>query len=83
MTPPNESPVLRPEAAALYLGVTPAMLKRWRLEGGGPRFLRLGHRSVAYLRGECDAWLASRLRSSTSDPGPGGRTPPVDGGRAA
>ena len=43
-------------------------LCRWRLEGGGPPYLKLRGR-VLYARAKVDAWLASRERASTSDPG--------------
>ena len=43
-------------------------LCRWRLEGGGPPYLKLRGR-VLYARAKVNAWLASRERSSTSDPG--------------
>jgi hypothetical protein len=31
-----------------------------RVAGGGPAFVRLGKRRIAYLESELDAWLASR-----------------------
>ena len=44
---------------ARYCGVAPVTLRRWRLEGRGPRFVRLG-RSVKYRLEDVEAWLKSR-----------------------
>jgi predicted DNA-binding transcriptional regulator AlpA len=38
--------------------VSIAVLRKWRREGRGPRFLKLG-RLVRYLVGDVDAWLHS------------------------
>jgi predicted DNA-binding transcriptional regulator AlpA len=55
-------------AAAEYLGLSPATLETLRTRGGGPPFVKLGRR-VVYRREDLDAWLARRLRRSTSDQG--------------
>lgn len=39
--------------------VSTAVLRKWRREGKGPRFLRLG-RCVRYLIADVDSWLCSR-----------------------
>ena len=54
---------------AAQLGITPQTLRRWRMDGRGPRYARLGGpRSMAvYREADVDDWLESRLRSSTSD----------------
>ena len=41
-------------------------LQRWRTEGLGPRFLKIGH-TVRYTKAALDAYLASCERSSTSE----------------
>lgn len=56
-----------PEAAE-YLGLSPATLETLRTRGGGPPFVKLGRR-VVYRREDLDAWIAERLRRSTSDQG--------------
>jgi len=69
--PPSPADALMDETAAgAYLGgaaspVSIRTLQRWRLEGGGPRFVRVG-RLVRYRRSELDAWLAGRICESTS-----------------
>jgi predicted DNA-binding transcriptional regulator AlpA len=62
--------VMRPPEAASYLAISVQRLATMRLDGSGPKFLKLG-RSVAYLREELDLWLRSKTRSSTSDTGGG------------
>ncbi len=57
--------------AAAFLGLTKATLDCWRCRGRGPAFLKLG-RLVKYQESDLAAWLESRRRVSTSDPGQGG-----------
>lgn len=57
--------VLRPHDAARVLGVARQTLARWRCEGQGPAFVKLGARLVGYRRTDLDAWLASRSGQST------------------
>ena len=59
---------LRTPEAADYIGLTKSTLEKLRLTGVGPVFSSLG-RIVVYDRGDLDAWVASRRRKSTSDPG--------------
>lgn len=33
---------------------------RWRSDGDGPPFIRVGGRRILYRRGDIDAWLAAR-----------------------
>lgn len=40
-------------------------LERWRWEGKGPRFLKIGGR-VVYRLEDVEAWEAERLRASTA-----------------
>ena len=55
--------------AAAALGLSPATLRKYRVRGGGPAFVRLGSR-VVYRRADLEAWVDSHARhSSTSDPG--------------
>jgi excisionase family DNA binding protein len=54
--------------AADYLGLKAATLNKWRVFGDGPPFIKVGH-LVRYRKADLDAFLQSRLRRSTSDPG--------------
>lgn len=59
-------PLLRTHEAAKYLSLGIPTLEKLRVYGGGPNFVRLG-RSVRYRPADLDAWLESRIYSSTSD----------------
>ena len=54
--------------AARYCVLSPSYLEKARVAGTGPAFLKLGRRVVYDVR-DLDAWLESRRRTSTSDPG--------------
>jgi hypothetical protein len=54
--------------ASRYTGLSEAFLNRLRSVGGGPAFFKVGTRMI-YSIADLDAWLASRRRTSTSDPG--------------
>ena len=51
--------------AAKRLGLSASTLNKLRLTGGGPRFATLG-RAIRYRVPDLDAWVAARLRESTS-----------------
>lgn len=46
------------------LGVSKRTLQRWRAEGGGPPYIRLGPRRVAYDESASDAWATARSFTS-------------------
>lgn len=53
--------LLRPVAAAAYLGLCRNMLWHWRRYGGGPAYVRLGPaHAVGYAVADLDAWIAER-----------------------
>ena len=66
---PTIQAVLRPAAAAAYIGLTQSTLAKRRLRGDGPVFVKLGAKAVGYRLEDLDAWLAENVRRSTSDPG--------------
>ncbi|WP_426958332.1 helix-turn-helix transcriptional regulator [Muricoccus radiodurans] len=47
-------------AAARFLNVSQRTLQRWRVEGGGPNFCRIGMRRVGYDAAEIERWAAAR-----------------------
>jgi len=57
--------LLDTKAAAARVGLSPVTMERFRLTGDGPRFAKLG-KAVRYRACDLDAWVASRLVSSTS-----------------
>jgi predicted DNA-binding transcriptional regulator AlpA len=70
MTKPTTSPnprLLRTAAAAVYCGSSASSFTKYRIWGTGPTFIKVGG-NVVYDVADLDAWLASRRRTSTSQP---------------
>ena len=59
-------PILTTPELAQEFNVAEITLRKWRLGGTGPRFIRVGA-NIRYRRSDIDAWLASRTVSSTSE----------------
>ena len=57
---------LKVDEAAVRLGLSASTLNKWRTQGRGPRFVKLG-RAVCYRAGDLDAWLQDQVRGSTSE----------------
>jgi excisionase family DNA binding protein len=51
--------------AAEILGVSTRTLEKWRMEGGGPKYVRLSPRCIRYRLRELDEFLKTRLRENT------------------
>ena len=49
--------------AAEYLSVSEATMKRWRSNGTGPEYIRLGERIIKYRQTDLDRWLIERRMS--------------------
>ncbi len=60
--------LLNERDASDLLGLSARTLQKWRLQGVGPRYLKLGH-AVRYAREDLETFLNSGRRRSTSDPG--------------
>lgn len=54
------------ERAAPYIKHATSTLHRWRVEGSGPPYIKLG-RKVFYRRADLDAFLDSHVVTSTSE----------------
>jgi hypothetical protein len=54
--------------AATLIGSTPATLRRWRYEGRGPRYTKIGS-TVRYKVADLESFVAARV-VETSDTGP-------------
>jgi predicted DNA-binding transcriptional regulator AlpA len=52
--------VLSSREASSHVGLSEMTLRRYRTEGTGPRFVRLGERRIGYRIADLDAWLESR-----------------------
>ena len=55
------------DEAAKFLGVSRQLLELLRVQGGGPRYAKLG-RLVRYRRESLDQWLVEHEISHTSNP---------------
>jgi predicted DNA-binding transcriptional regulator AlpA len=65
-----ENGLLDTKSAAKYLSISSALLVKFRLVGGGPRYVKLG-RAVRYSGAALSAWLHANERETTSDSGSG------------
>ena len=63
------SPLLTPDEAAAWLRVTKGHLARLRVIGGGPPFVKLSRRCIAYRIEDLEEFVSARIRRSTSDQG--------------
>ena len=61
--------LLVPDEAAAHLRVTTGYLAKLRVEGGGPRYVKLAPRVILYRLSDLRSYVESHLRTSTSDPG--------------
>jgi hypothetical protein len=71
----SPDPLLTPAEAGAELGLSPNTLSKWRVQGRGPAFVKLGDGGGASGRGVAvryrlsvvRAWVESHARRSTSD----------------
>jgi len=49
--------LLKSAEAAALLSVSAKLLERWRGEGKGPEYIRLGYNMVRYKRSDLEKWL--------------------------
>ena len=67
--PPNELPRLMPRMTvaelAEFLRVSPYTLQRWRCEGTGPAFEKIGNR-ILYPTHLVEEWLQSNAQTNTA-----------------
>ena len=61
--------LLNEKQAADFLLLTPRALQAWRTKGGGPPYVRVGHRTVRYLPADLEAWVGSRRFENTAQEG--------------
>lgn len=58
--------LLTTAAAAERLAVKSSTLARWRRQGRGPRFLKLGRKTLRYRLGDVDKWAARHLTARSA-----------------
>lgn len=58
------------EELAEWLGITTRLVRQWREteKSGGPRFYRLGYRTVRYRMADVEEWLSSRASGDPPAP---------------
>lgn len=61
--------LLNEHDAAELLGYSVRTLQKWRVVGGGPKFVKVSARSIRYRVKDLLDWIAERTISSTSDQG--------------
>lgn len=55
-----------PSQAAEHLHISEMTLRKWRWEGKGPHFIKMG-RKVLYRQSDMVAYIEKQVRVSTSD----------------
>jgi len=75
----TDDPLYLPKQAGELIGSSVAALQKWRTEGGGPVFVKLGRRKVGYRASALHEWLASRTATSTADARARGLSSSVNG----
>jgi hypothetical protein len=56
---------MTPTGTAEYLHTSEWTLQRWRMNGTGPTFIKVGHRTLLYRKADVDDWLTARRFDST------------------
>ena len=62
--PPSDDTLIRASDMPSYVGIARQTLARWRHEGSGPRFVKLGG-LIFYRAGDVRAWIAASARLNT------------------
>lgn len=63
------SELLTEKQAAELMALSVKTLQGWRFTGKGPRFIKVGTKSVRYQVADILGWIDLQRRQSTSDPG--------------
>lgn len=59
--------LLNEHDACELLGYSVRTLQKWRVVGGGPKFIKVSSRSIRYRVQDLLNWIAERTVTSTSD----------------
>jgi predicted DNA-binding transcriptional regulator AlpA len=65
-TSKNVENLLSTPEVAQRLGLAEITLRKWRIAGSGPRFIRCGA-NVRYRAADIESWVSSRTVGSTSE----------------
>jgi excisionase family DNA binding protein len=67
LSAPPKARLLNSREAAQYLMVAEPTLRKWRVTGGGPPFVKFGSGGrVCYRLKDLDAFIEARIQTSTS-----------------
>lgn len=69
LTEYSENQLLAEKTAAKLLALSPRTLRNWRVQGNGPKFVKVSKRAIRYRYGDLIKWSELQTRSSTSDRG--------------
>ena len=62
----DTDPLLSAGVVAAEIGLSPSTLARYRAEGSGPPWIRVGRRLIRYPRSGVRAWIASQNGSAVA-----------------
>ena len=64
--PSDDATLIPSSVLTSYIGVASGTLARWRYEGNGPEYVKIG-RTVAYQAGRVRHWLESQRHPGNSE----------------
>lgn len=59
--------LLNIQEAARYVSLSVSSLAKFRVYGGGPKYVRLSPRSIRYRKSDLDEWVAARMHANTTE----------------
>jgi predicted DNA-binding transcriptional regulator AlpA len=59
--------LVKTDGASEYTAVSVSRLEKMRLDGSGPKFVRLGGRAVAYDLADLDVWIDAQQKLSSTN----------------
>jgi len=67
--PSHDDALLTEEQGAAFIGVTRRAMQAWRINGSGPKYVRISARCIRYTVPYLKEWSENHLRTSTSQMG--------------
>lgn len=64
----DKNKALKPATVAEWLDTTTGALAQQRYMGQGPKFVKIGGRSVRYMEADVLSWLEAQTRQQTGEP---------------
>lgn len=58
--------VWTPAQYAEYIGISTQVAAHQRYRGNGPKYVRMGPRTIRYRKSDVDAWLEQNVETQTS-----------------